>query len=74
MCKDADDNIITSKAQILERWVAHIDVLLNRNFNNRLSDVCTEENNEDFKPTKDETEVVIDRLKITRHLEMITSK
>jgi hypothetical protein len=63
MCKDAEVNIITSKAQILERWFAHFDALLNRNFNNRLSNVCTEKNNEDFKPTKDEIEAVIDKLK-----------
>jgi hypothetical protein len=63
ICKDAEVNIITSKAQILERWFAHFDALLNRNFNNRLSNVCTEENNEDFKPTKDEIEAVIDKLK-----------
>jgi hypothetical protein len=63
MCKDAEGNIMTSKAQILERWVAHFDALLNRNFNNRLSNTHTEENNEDFKPTKDEIESVTDKLK-----------
>jgi hypothetical protein len=33
ICKDVGGNIITSKAQILERWLAHFDALLNRNFN-----------------------------------------
>jgi hypothetical protein len=52
----------------LERWVAHFDALLNRNFNSRLCGVCTEENNKDFKPTKDERDAVIDTLKITGKL------
>jgi hypothetical protein len=34
MCKDAEGNVITSTAKIMERWVAHFDALLNRNFNN----------------------------------------
>jgi hypothetical protein len=42
MCKDAESNIITSKSQILERWIAHFDAIFNINFNNRLPDVCTE--------------------------------
>jgi hypothetical protein len=74
LCKDAEGNFITTKAQILERWVAHFDALLNRNFNNRLSNMCTKENNEDFKPTKYEIEAVIDKLNTTRHLELIISK
>jgi hypothetical protein len=61
MCKDAVGNI-TSKAQILERWFAHSDAPLNRNVNNRLSDVCIEEYN-DFKPTKHEIEMVTDKVK-----------
>jgi hypothetical protein len=51
MCKDAEVNIITSKTQILERWDAHFDALLIEILATD-SDVYTEVNNEDFKPTK----------------------
>jgi hypothetical protein len=39
---------------------------LNRNFNNHRSVVCTEDNNEDFKTTKEEMGAAVDKLKYTK--------
>jgi hypothetical protein len=44
----------------------HFVALLNRKFNNHRSDVCTEDNNEDFKTTKEEMGAAVDKLKYNK--------
>jgi hypothetical protein len=49
-----DDNIITGKTKILDRWVEHFNEVLNTNVNTykqSANEDYTEDANENFKPT-----------------------
>jgi hypothetical protein len=63
MCRDTAGNFITGKAQILKRWVQYFDNLLNRNVSTQQLTEQDIERNEDFRPTKEETEEAIENLK-----------
>lgn len=69
-CKDEEGNILTRKTKILERWVQHFRILLDKDFNNRsrmeyfveepiLNIECLNDSREEHAPTIVEIETVI---------------